>query len=40
MRLEMDDYVCQKCGMTIDETELHCHHIEGVMKNPIESADL
>ena len=40
MRLEKDDYTCQKCHRTIDEAELHCHHITGVEQNPIESADL
>jgi len=40
MRLACDEYSCQMCGKTIDETELHCHHIEGIMQNPIESADL
>lgn len=38
MVLERDGWVCQKCGAT--EVELHCHHIEGVMQNPIESADI
>lgn len=40
MRLEIDNYTCQKCGKTIDEIQLHCHHITGVEQNPIESADL
>ena len=40
MRLECDGYICQKCHRTIDEAELHCHHITGVEQNPIESADL
>ena len=40
MRLACDEYCCQMCGKTIDESELHCHHIEGIMQNPIESADL
>ena len=40
MRLALDDYTCQRCQKTIDEAELHCHHITGVKQNPIESADL
>ena len=35
--LERDNYTCQKCGSL---EELHCHHIEGIYQNPIESADL
>jgi len=35
--LERDNYTCQKCGVI--NTELHCHHFEGIMQNPIESAD-
>ena len=38
--LERDDYTCQKCNKTIDDVELHCHHITGVVQNPIESADV
>jgi hypothetical protein len=37
MRLEMDDYRCQRCWNTED---LECHHYEGVEVNPIESADV
>jgi 5-methylcytosine-specific restriction endonuclease McrA len=40
MRLACDEYSCQRCGKTIDDAQLHCHHIEGIKKNPIESADL
>jgi len=40
LRLELDSYICQKCGLTIDEIELHCHHIDPVRRNPVESADL
>jgi len=40
MRLEIDDYTCQKCEKTIDEAELHCHHYTGTVQNPIESADV
>lgn len=38
--LERDDWKCQKCGIGIDKTELHCHHLTGVEINPIESADI
>ena len=37
MCLERDNYTCQKCHST---EELHCHHIEGILQNPIESCDL
>jgi len=40
IRLEIDDYTCQRCSKTIDDAQLHCHHIEGIKQNPIESADL
>ena len=36
--LERDNWACQKCGEI--EVELHCHHVTGVMQNPIESADM
>lgn len=38
MVLERDNYECQKCGAT--NVDLVCHHITGVMQNPIESADV
>ncbi len=37
--LERDDWTCQKCGADIEAT-LHCHHIDPVINNPIESADV
>lgn len=42
MVLKRDNYTCQHgdCGKTIDDAELHCHHITGVVQNPIESADI
>ena len=36
--LERDEYECQICGAI--DVELICHHITGVMQNPIESADI
>jgi len=35
--LERDDWVCLKCGVT---KSLHCHHIDPIISNPIESADV
>jgi len=35
--LKRDNYTCQICDST---KSLHCHHIEGVEQNPIESADI
>lgn len=32
-----DNWECQICGT---DDNLHCHHIEGIKQNPIESADL
>ena len=38
---QRDDYTCQKCNTHKHDLEvgIHCHHIEGVRWNPIESAD-
>ncbi len=38
--LERDNWECQKCGKTQEESQLHCHHKEGIHHNPIESADI
>ena len=37
-----DNYTCQKCGYHKDELEvgIHCHHIEGIRWNPLESVDV
>jgi hypothetical protein len=32
-----DKYTCQKCG---SKKSLHCHHIEGIRWEPLESADI
>lgn len=34
---ERDNWTCQKCGNT---KSLHCHHIEGIRYDPLESADM
>jgi hypothetical protein len=34
---ERDNWECKKCGSV---ESLHCHHIEGIELNPIESADI
>lgn len=39
MVLARDNYTCQKCGAG-QEKELHCHHIDPVINNPVESADV
>ncbi len=36
--LERDGWACVKCKST--EQGLHCHHIQGVELNPVESADM
>jgi hypothetical protein len=38
MVLERDNHTCRNCGAT--DKPLHCHHIEPVAINPIESADI
>ena len=37
MVLERDNYECQKCGST---ESLHCHHLEGIRWEPLQSADI
>jgi len=37
MVFERDKYKCIKCG---SELSLHCHHLEGIRWNPLESADV
>jgi hypothetical protein len=42
LRFKIDNYTCQKCGKNQSELDcgLHCHHVEGVRWEPLESADL
>jgi len=37
MVFERDGWKCTKCG---SEKSLHCHHLEGIRWNPLESADI
>jgi hypothetical protein len=42
MRFEIDNYICQKCGKHQSDLSegLHCHHLEGIRWEPLESADI
>ena len=40
MCLERDNYECQKCGATIDQIELHAHHYEGAVQQPMLANDV
>lgn len=40
MCLARDKYTCQLCEKTINEVELHCHHIEGAAQQPMLSNDI
>ena len=40
LTLARDNYTCQKCGKTIEEVQLHCHHILPINESPVESADV
>ena len=37
MVFERDDWTCVKCG---SNEQLHCHHMEGIRWEPLESADM
>jgi hypothetical protein len=38
--LKRDDYTCQRCGALITEAELHAHHIEGAVQQPMLANDV
>ena len=40
MCLKRDNYTCQKCEKTIDQIELHAHHIEGAVQQPMLANDV
>lgn len=39
---ERDNYICQKCNTHRDNLEvgIHCHHKEGILWEPLQSADM
>lgn len=39
---ERDNYICQKCNKHKDNLEvgIHCHHKEGILWEPLQSADM
>jgi hypothetical protein len=37
---ERDSWVCQKCYKTVDDVELHCHHIKSYTQNKIFGNDV
>ena len=40
MVLERDNWTCQICGKTIEEIQLHCHHMDPVAQNPMFQNDM
>lgn len=40
MVFERDGWECQKCSKTIEEAQLHCHHMDSVAQNPIFQNDM
>ena len=40
MVLERDNWTCQICGKTVDEAEIHCHHMDPATQNPMFQNDM
>lgn len=42
LRFKLDNYTCQECKKHQSELDvgLHCHHLEGIRWEPLESADV
>lgn len=38
--LERDNWTCQICDKTIEEVQLHCHHMDPVVQNPMFQNDM
>ena len=38
--LERDNWICQICGKTIEEIQLHVHHMDPVAQNPMFQNDM
>lgn len=40
MVFERDNWICQKCGNTIEDVPLHVHHMDPVAQNPMFQNDM
>ena len=40
MVLERDNWTCKICGKTVDEAEIHCHHMDPAAQNPMFQNDM
>lgn len=42
MVFERDNYTCKKCNIHKDDLKvgIHCHHKEGILWEPLQSADI
>ena len=40
MVLERDNWTCQICGKTVNEAQLHCHHMDPATQNPMFQNDV
>lgn len=42
LRFRIDNYTCQRCNKHQSKLDvgLHCHHVEGILWEPLESADV
>jgi 5-methylcytosine-specific restriction endonuclease McrA len=40
MVMERDNWECQICGKTVEEIQLHCHHMDPAAQNPMFQNDM